>query len=458
MRPRSLGAVAGAVGGNVIGDGELEIRSVATDSRAVGDGVLFVAIRGDRLDGHDFVPDAFARGATAALVRAGTPIDGPGVTVADTGEALLALAADVRGGFPGTVVAITGANGKTSTKDMAAEVVASTFRTHASPASFNNEIGVPLTLLGAPDDTEVIVAELGARRVGDVARLMTVAQPHVAVVTNIGVAHMEVFGSWSAIVEAGAEPAEALGPDGVAILNADDPVVAGYATRTGARVRTFGIAEDASVRADDVSLGPDGRASFTLVADGARADVTLAVPGEHMVANALAAATVGLELGFSPAAAAEALGRARITRWRMETLHTPRGVRIVNDAYNANPESVAAALKTARWMAGDGRVIAVLGQMAELGNIATDEHERVGELAARLRIDRLITIGPDAKSIAVAGVREGVEPDHVADYDDLDAAVADVLAVARPGDVVLVKGSRVAGLETVAARLAEALA
>ena len=205
-------------------------------------------------------------------------------------------------------------------------------------------------------------------------------------------------------------------------------------------------------------LGRDGRATFELCAGGDRAAVTLAVPGEHMVPNALAAAAVGLELDVSLETCAAALARAPITRWRMETIDTPAGVRIVNDAYNANPESMAAALKTARWMAGDARLIAVLGQMAELGDIATAEHERIGELAARLRVDRLVTIGPDAKTIAVAGVREGVEPDQVADYDDLDAALDDIVAAARPGDVVLVKGSRVAGLEVLAARLAEALA
>jgi UDP-N-acetylmuramoyl-tripeptide--D-alanyl-D-alanine ligase len=186
--------------------------------------------------------------------------------------------------------------------------------------------------------------------------------------------------------------------------------------------------------------------------------VTLAVPGEHMVANALAAAAIGGAFGVSVDDAGAALERAAVTRWRMETVETPSGVRILNDAYNANPESVAAALKTARWMAGDARLIAVLGPMAELGALTAEAHERVGELAARLRVDRLVTIGPDAKTIAVAGVREGLEPDAAADYDDLDAALADVVAVARRGDVVLVKGSRVAGLEVLATRLAESLA
>jgi len=457
MKPRPLASVARAVGGELVGDGEAEIRSVRTDSRLVADGTLFVALLGDHQDGHAFVADAFERGATGALVRAGASVDGPVVRVGDTGQALLDLAADERRRFDGTVVAITGANGKTSTKDMAAAVCAERFRTHASPSSFNNEVGLPMTLLGAPPDTEVLIAELGARHLGDVARLMPIADPTIAVITNVGVAHMEVFGSWSAIVDASAEPVDALAPGDLAILNADDAVTAGFASRTRARVRSFGRGPDAAVRADDVQLGRDGCASFDLLADGDRAHVSLSVPGEHMVHNALAAAAVGLALDVPLDRCASALSRAHITHWRMETTSTPSGVRVLNDAYNANPESVAAALKTARWMAADGRLIAVLGQMAELGAIADDEHERVGELAARLRVDRLITIGPEAKVIAVAAVREGVEPENVADYDDVDAALADVLAVARDGDVVLVKGSRVAGLERLAARVVEAL-
>jgi UDP-N-acetylmuramoyl-tripeptide--D-alanyl-D-alanine ligase len=457
MRRRTLAEVATATGGTVDGDLGIAVDAVVTDSRGVEPGALFVALHGERFDGHDFVGDAFARGAAAALVRREAALDGPCVRVDDTGDALLALAADERAGFDGEVVAITGANGKTTTKDMAAAVLSARHRTHASPSSFNNEVGLPMTLLGAPDDAAVIVAELGARRTGDVARLCRIAEPRIAVVTNVGVAHMEVFGSWDAIVAAGAEPVVALPGDGVAVLNADDPATAGYRDLTDAHVLTFGLGEDAAVRARGVRLDRDGRASFEVVTDDGDADVALPVPGEHMVGNALAAVAVGASLGVPVAEAAAALGTARITPWRMEAMETPRGVGVLNDAYNANPESMAAALKTARWMAGDGRLIAVLGQMAELGDIADVAHERVGELAARLRVDRLVTIGPDAAAIAVAAVREGIDPHQVAVYEDLDLALDDVVSLARSGDVVLVKGSRVAGLEVLAARLAEAL-
>jgi UDP-N-acetylmuramoyl-tripeptide--D-alanyl-D-alanine ligase len=218
-------------------------------------------------------------------------------------------------------------------------------------------------------------------------------------------------------------------------------------------VVTFGTAQGADVRAERVRLGADGLATFDLVEGADRRPVRLAVPGEHMVLNALAAAAVGSVLGVPPDVRAAALSEVTVSRWRMETFETPGGVRVLNDAYNANPESMAAALRTARWMAGDRRLIAVLGPMAELGAIGPREHERVGELAARLRVDRIITVGADAQSIAVASLREGVEPDNVAAYDDAEAALADVRAHAAPGDLVLLKASRVAGLE----KMAEAL-
>jgi UDP-N-acetylmuramoyl-tripeptide--D-alanyl-D-alanine ligase len=452
MKPRPLSDVARAVRGAHAGD-DVVVRSVAIDSREVLDGDLFIALRGERADGAAFVADAFERGAAAAMVPDGTAVDGPVVHVGSTHEALLRLATDERRRIRATVVAVTGANGKTTTKDMTAAVGATRMRTHASLRSFNNEIGVPVTLLSAPEDTELIVAELGARHVGDVAELCAVTRPRIAVVTNVGVAHIEIFGSWEKIVEASAEPVEALGVGDVAVLNADDPVVAGYADRAAGRVVRFGRAPDADVRAGDVKLGDDGTASFTATADGEAAHVTLSVPGEHMVSNALAALAVGREIGVPLADGAAALRGAPLSRWRMETFVGAGGVRVVNDAYNANPESTAAALRTARWMAGDGRLIAVLGQMAELGPIAAEEHERIGDLAARLGIDRLVVVGDEARAIAVAAVREGVEPDHVRAVPDVDAAIDDVRAVAEPGDVVLCKGSRVAGLE----RVAEAL-
>jgi UDP-N-acetylmuramoyl-tripeptide--D-alanyl-D-alanine ligase len=446
---RSLGEIASAVHGRRSGDDPL-ISSVVTDSRRAQPGALFVALAGERTDGHAFVRDAFDRGASAALVHR-ADVQWTVVEVADTGEALLALAADERERMnTATVVGVTGANGKTTTKDLAAAILRTRVRTHASPASFNNEVGLPMTLLGAEPGTEVVVAEMGARRVGDVARLCAVARPDVVVVTNVGVAHIGVFGSWEEIVRAGREPLEALDATGVAVVNLDDPVVRGYVAGTDARVIGFGMDASAEVRAEEVTLGPDARASFHLIAAGERERVELAVPGEHMVSNALAASACAVALGMTVAECAAALKGARVSAWRMETFTTPDGVVVVNDAYNANPESMAAGLRTARWMAKRGRLVAVLGHMAELGPIADEEHERVGELLVRIGADRLITVGDPARSIARAAVREGLLPQDVASYDGPAEAAADVRAWVRPGDVVLVKGSRVARLELVA--------
>lgn len=451
MRARGLSEIAAAVGGRLEGE-DATVTSAAVDSRRVEPGALFVALRGERLDGHDFVAEARAAGAGAALVERASGGE-PSVVVSDTGEALLGLASSERASMAAKVVGVTGANGKTSTKDLASAMLASRFRVHASPVSFNNEVGLPLTVLGAPSGVEILVAEMGARRLGDAARLCDVARPDVVVITNAGVAHMEVFGSWENIVAATAEPLEFLGEDGVAVLCSDDRVVAGLAERTRAQVVTFGVGPDADVRAEDVGLGEDGRAAFDLAASGERESVELAVPGEHMVLNALAAAACGLTAGMTVAECAAGLKGARISAWRMETFVSGDGIKVLNDAYNANPESMAAGLKTARWMSRGGRMIAVLGHMAELGPIAGEEHERIGELIARLGVDRLVTVGEPARAIARAAVREGMEPENVADVAGAGEALADVRARARRGDLVLVKGSRVVGLE----KLAEAL-
>lgn len=452
MIERPLSEIAAAVRGTLRGP-DAVVSAVGIDSRAVGPGSLFVAIAGERVDGHDFVADAFERGAVAAVVHR-PEIAGTVIEVPDTGRALPDLAADERGRMRGArVVGITGSNGKTSAKDLAAAVVGTRLRTHASPASFNNEIGLPLTLLGAAPGVEVVVAEMGSRREGDVRLLCDVARPDAVVVTNVGVAHMGIFGSWDAIVRAGAEAVEWLGADGTAILNADDPVARSYADGIDANVITFGVDPGADVRAEDVELGADARATFTLHSAGELEPVALGVPGEHMVSNALAAAAVGRWAGLMLAECAAALKSAGVARWRMENFTGPSGIVVVNDAYNANPESMAAALKAARWIAEGTRLAAVLGHMAELGPISFEEHERLGELVVRIGVERLVTVGDEARAIARAAIREGQLPEDVATYDDPMDAADDVRAWANPGDVVLVKGSRVAGLE----RAAEAL-
>jgi UDP-N-acetylmuramoyl-tripeptide--D-alanyl-D-alanine ligase len=449
VRPRRLSAVASSTSGRLVGADD-EVHGAATDSREIKPGELFVAIRGERVDGHEHVDPAFDRGATGAMVSSPATFRGPVVVVEDTGAALLDLADDERRSMTDRVVGITGSTGKTSVKDLAAAVLAIRFRTAASPKSFNTEVGVPLTILNAPPDAEAVVCEMGSRGPGHIAALCRVARPRVGVVTNVGLAHMEMFESPEAVADAKAELVEALPGDGVAVLNADDPVVAGFDHRTEARVLRFGHGADADVRAEDLALDRRGRPSFTLRTPDGAERVELAVSGEHMAWNALAAAAAGTALGLSPGECASGLKEARVSGWRMEVTETAAGVTVINDAYNANPASMAAALKAARWIAGDRRCVAVLGEMAELGSIGPAEHERVGELVARLGIEELLVVGQAARPIASGAAREGVEPDHIELCDTAEDAVATVRDMLRPGDVVLVKGSRVAGLERVA--------
>jgi UDP-N-acetylmuramoyl-tripeptide--D-alanyl-D-alanine ligase len=451
MRPRRLSEVAGALGGRVLGD-DVTVSAAETDSRRVRRGTLFFALAGRQDDGHRFVADALGRGAAAAVVERDEGFPGPVMVVSDGMAALQALASAERAAFDGRVIGITGSTGKTSTKDFARAVLSVRFHVTASPASFNNKVGLPLTILSAGPDTDVLVCELGASGVGEIREMCRVAGPEVGVVTNVGLAHMAFFGSRENVIRAKAELIEALPTGGLAILNADDPVVRGYAARTPAPSLLFGTAPGADVRAEEIRLSASGLASFELVWEGERELVELAVPGEHMVSNALAAAACGLALGLGPAECATALKDADVSAWRMETFTSPEGIDVVNDAYNANPASMVAALKTARWMSRGRRCVAVLGHMAELGSISREEHERVGELVARLGIERLVVVGEEARPIAQGAIREGLRPDDVVLVDRPEDALPEIRA-ARPGDLILLKGSRVAGME----RLAETL-
>jgi len=461
VRERSLASVATSVGGGLDppDGGAVVVRGVSIDSRRVQAGDLFVALPGERADGHAFVGDALANGAAAALVRDRPVSARPVVVVEDPGGALLALAADERMSLRATVVGITGSTGKTCTKDFTEAVLGGPPRAVASRESFNNEVGLPLTVLAATEETEVVVCEMGSRGPGHIRRLCEVARPSIGVVTNVGVAHMELFGSPEVLREAKAELVDALPEDGVAVLNADDPVANGFAKRARGRVLRYGASPDAAVRALDIEVSPTtGAASFDLLTPSGRARVTLRVPGEHMVPDALAAAAVGHTLGVEVGEAAARLGEARVSGGRMEVLETSDGIRLVNDAYNANPTSVAAALRSVRWMTGSGkgRFVAVLGPMAELGPIAGEEHDRVGELLARIGVDLLVTVGPEAELIARGAEREGLEPERIVRCAGADEAIDALRAAVRPGDVVLVKASRVARLERIVQALRRA--
>ena len=353
------------------------------------------------------------------------------------------------------VVAVTGSSGKTSTKDLLAQVLATHGPTVASQESFNGEVGVPLTALRVQADTRHLVLEMGARGVGHLSYLTRIAAPDVSVVLNVGTAHLGEFGSVEAIATAKAELVTDLPPTALAVLNADDHRVAAMAGRTRARVVTVGQSAGADVRADDVRLDDRGRASFTLVAPPGSARVTLALHGEHHVANALAVAAVALELGMDVDAAAAALSAAGpVSRWRMEVTDRPDGVTVVNDAYNANPDSVRAALKALVGMAREGRSWAVLGEMLELGHESVSEHDGIGRLVVRLGVDRLVVVGQGAAAMHTGAVMEGSWGEESVLVPDVEAAHALLSAQLRAGDVVLLKSSRDAGLRHLGDRLA----
>ena len=452
MNSLSLRAVAEVVGGTLSdATGDETVSGAAIDSRQVAPGDLFVALPGERVDGHAFAAAAVAAGAAGVL--AARPAGVPAVVVADPAGALGRLACWYAGTIPARVVGITGSSGKTSTKDLVAQVVERAGATVAPVGSFNNELGLPLTVLRADATTAFLVLEMSARGTGHIAWLCGVAPPEAGVVLNVGVAHLGEFGSREAIAVAKGELVEALPPHGLAILNADDPLVMGMTARTPAPVVTFGSAGD--YRAEDVVLDDLSRASFTLVTPGGRAPVRLRLVGEHHVSTALAAAAVGEWAGLPVAAVAGALSDAvPRSRWRMEVRETADGVTVINDAYNANPDSTKAALKTlAAAGRGGRRTWAVLGEMAELGDAAWDAHDEVGRLCVRLDINRLVVVGANAKGIHAGAGLEGSWGNETTFVDDADAALRLLLAELRPGDVVLVKASRAAGLERVALAL-----
>lgn len=425
----------------------------AADSRHVREGGLFVAVEGARVDGHEFGPAAVSAGAVAVL--AARPLGVPCVVVDDPVAALGRLARAVHdrlvaGGL--VSIGLTGSSGKTSTKDLLAQVLETAGATVAPQGSYNTEVGVPVTVLEADERTRHLVVEMGARGPGHIAYLCGVAPPRIGVVLNVGAAHAEAFGGPDATAVAKRELVEALPPDGLAVLNADDPLVSAMARHTRARVVTAGRESGADVRAADVTLDDQGRPAFRLHTPEGSAEVRLRLHGGHHVANALAVAAVARELGLPVDTVAAELSRATPrSRWRMEVTERPDGVTVVNDAYNANPDSVRAALAAVAAMAHGRRTWAVLGEMLELGAASTAEHEEVGRLARRSEVDRLVVVGEGARAVHAGALAEGAaDGEDCVVVADVPAALELLLEALRPGDVVLVKASRGIGLERVA--------
>ncbi len=435
----TLATVAAATRGVVDGDPAMPVGSVGIDSRHVAPGSVFVAVRGERFDGHDFAPEAIAAGAVAAVVEQGCcPGAMPRVDVADTGTALRDLAAHRRSELDIPVVGVTGSTGKTSTKDLLGSVLTGSW---ASPRSFNNEVGVPLTVLSTPEDARSLVLEVGSRGLGHIRWLAPVVRPDIAIVTNIGVVHLETFETRDSIADAKWELVESLREGGTAVLPDDEPRL--VRAHPGPTV-TFGTSPAATVRITDVEIDDAGLPRFRLHAAGSVAEVELSMAGEHQARNAAAAAAAALSLGLGLDEIVPGLTAATGSPWRMEVI---RGrFTVVNDAYNANPDSMEAGLRTVA--AIPGRSVAVLGLMAELGSVSEEEHRHIGLLARDLGFSLVFVVGEDHGIAAAAG-------DIARSCADIATADAAIRAAIEPGDVVLVKASRAAGLERIAIDLAK---
>ncbi len=482
MIPLSLAEIAAAVDGrltpSVAAEGVAQsviaaegiataviARRVVLDSRTVSPGDLFVAIVGQTCDGHDYLGQAVARGAVACVVNgsdgrsasnaAGTAV----IEVADTTAALGALAREVRARLTcATVVAVTGSSGKTGTKDLLAAVLTAQGTTVAPPGSFNNELGLPMTILTAERETRFLVLEMGARGIGHIDYLVSIGRPDIGVVLNVGTAHVGEFGSIEQVAVAKSEIVTNLPVTGTAVLNADDPRVLAMADKTNASVMTFGTGASADVRISDLVLDALARPQFTLTVAGKKARVAMKSSGAHQALNATAAAAVGIAAGRSLDDIAVSLSSADpVSRWRMEVTTTSDGTIVVNDAYNANLESMTAALNAVVAMRAGlkhgARTWAVLGEMLELGAQSGAHHETLGRLTVELGIDRVIGVGKATEPMIVAAAAAGYDGGEAVWVPEVAAAIRVLRAGVAPGDVVLVKASRAIGLEDVAATL-----
>ncbi|MDQ1597095.1 MAG: UDP-N-acetylmuramoyl-tripeptide--D-alanyl-D-alanine ligase [Microbacteriaceae bacterium] len=461
----TLAEIAAAVGGDLrlpLGAHDFDevSGSVQTDSRLVEDGSLFIAMPGELTDGHLFASAAVAAGAALLIVDHPLELAVAQIVVADTLTALADLArsvvATVRAQGRLRVIGITGSNGKTTTKNLLRAVLSTTGPTVAPRGSFNNQVGAPLSMLSIENDTRFLVVEMGASGVGDIARTVGIAVPDISVVLKVGLAHAGEFGGIDRTQRAKAEIVTQLPETAVAVLNIDDERVAAMADLTLARPVWFGLGAGADVRAEDLRATATGTA-FTLVVGETRRPVALRILGEHHVMNALATIAVAIELGVDPDVAVNALETVqRAERWRMEVLQRADGVVVINDAYNASPDSMAAALKTLAQIVEPGqRSIAVLGEMTALGELSDEEHDRIGRLIVRLNIHKLVVVGHGARHIHNAAGLEGSWDGESVLVETSDEAYDRVRDDLRAGDVVLVKSSKSANLRFLGDRLGE---
>lgn len=450
----SVSEIASAINGAVHGDGTVSVfGSVETDSRLISAGDLFVAKPGEVTDGHEFAQQAVGAGAVAAVVeRFIEDLNAPQIVVEDSVAALGRLAqfvlAEIRKSTDLRVIGVTGSNGKTTTKNMLNAILSKVAETIAPIESYNNEVGAPYSILQTTLSTKFLVVELGAGGVGSIKYLTEIAKPDLGVILKVGLAHVGEFGGIEVTAKIKGELAKGMPTGSKLILNADDGYVAEMANHTKSQVVWFGTASEAGYRATDQSLTIEGT-QFTLHwPDGATSKVHLQILGEHHVMNALAAAAVSDQLGVSRELIIRTLDQLPLAeRWRMQVQHRADGVTIINDAYNASPDSTKAALQTLAQLGRSGRrTIAILGEMAELGNQSREQHDAIGRIVVRLNIDQLIVVGQGAKLIHMGAEQEGSWAGESKFFESIDEALDHVRGMLMAGDLVLVKSSKSANL------------
>jgi len=461
MLRASVDTLATATHGEVlVGDRETMVTGLAVDSRAVEPSGAFLALPGERVDGHDFLQDALAAGARLLIVtRPAAELSEVIVAAARKGSSVLRaddavtalqdIASWHRSRLRCSVIGVTGSSGKTTTKDFMTAVLSTTMRTVSTTGNRNNEIGVPLTILEAGSECDALVVEMGMRGSGQIARLCEIARPRFGLVTNVGTTHIELLGSQEAVATAKGELVAAIPEDGAVFLNGDDAFSSRLSPLSKAPVVTYGLSDASDVHARAVVLDDLSRASFVLASRQGDVGVTLPVPGRHNVYNALAAASVALTLAVPLEAIAAGLATAPTSAMRMETFLSASGITVINDAYNANPSSMAAAVDTLAAISSQGQRVAVLGDMAELGSLSELAHFHLGEHVARSGVDVLVTVGERARRIAEGARAQGMDAARVRPCATVGEAVEVLDDVLNAGDTLLVKASRVMGLEAV---------
>lgn len=440
-----------AIGGRARGTLPVKVTGLSTDTRKLTPGALFVALKGESFDGHDFVAEALKSGAVAALVSREIVNAGPQIIVENTLLALGALAAAYRATLTPKVIAVTGSTGKTSVKEMIAAILSQGWRTYRTPGNFNNEIGVPLALLELDEQVQAVVIELAMRGKGQIAYLAEMVAPQIGVITNIGQSHLELLGTQEAIARAKGELLEALPADGTAVLHAEDEFFEPLRGLTPCQVVSFGTNDEADVRVSEIEVNSEGATDFLLTGWWGEERISLPVGGRHHALNAAAAAGAAVAVGADPAWIKPGLAAFQGAEMRTRVLTAPGGFTVLDDTYNASPDSMRAALELLADLPGI-RKWAALGDMKELGSRSAEWHRELGQLAADLRLTGLVTVGELAAHIA-AGAREGKVGMTVFEETDNEKAAEWLLEQVKPGDVVLVKGSRAMKMEEIVQRL-----